>query len=93
MTDLSPCPFCNSTKLKLDYKGVLAGWNGLDERVENHTYSVRCNVCHARGPAFGGKVIPHRRHPDSMALPGWATTDEKLKASAVEGWNCRENPQ
>lgn len=38
MNDLKPCPFCGGTKLKIDRKSRLAGWNGLDMRVEMHTY-------------------------------------------------------
>ena len=88
MTDLKPCPFCGGTKLKIDRKSRLAGWNGLDMRVEMHTYSVRCNTCHARGGAVGGRVIddPWTR---CTQLPDWATTDKALEAKAIEAWNRR----
>lgn len=89
MSELKPCPFCGSTKLKIESKQKLGGYNGLDMRVENRTYSVRCNVCHARGGAVGGKVIPeHRLRPD-LPLPTYATTDESLKNRAIEAWNRR----
>lgn len=93
MVKLKPCPFCGSNKLKIERKSRFAGWNGLDQRVENHTYSVRCNVCHARGPSSGDRVIPGftKRLYDEIELeyPNWATTDEALKNGAVEKWNKR----
>lgn len=88
MAELKPCPFCGGTKLKIDRKSRLAGWNGLDKRVEMHTYSVRCNTCHARGGAVGGRVMndPWTR---CAQLPDWATTDKSLEAKATEAWNRR----
>lgn len=86
MAELKPCPFCGGTKLKVERKSRLAGWNGLDMRVEMHTYSVRCNTCHARGGAVGGRVMndPWTR---CAQLPDWATTDKALEAKAIEAWN------
>lgn len=88
MNDLKPCPFCCGTKLKVERKSRLAGWNGLDMRVEMHTYSVRCNTCHARGGAVGGRVMndPWTR---CAQLPDWTTTDKALEAKAIEAWNRR----
>lgn len=88
MNDLKPCPFCGGTKLKIDRKSRLAGRNGLDMRVEMHTYSVRCNTCHARGGAAGGRVIytPWTR---CAPPPDWATTDKALEEKAIEAWNKR----
>ena len=88
MDKLKPCPFCGGTKLKIERKSRLAGWNGLDMRVEMHTYSVRCNTCHARGGAVGGRVMndPWTR---CAQLPDWATTDKTLEAKAIEAWNRR----
>lgn len=85
--ELKPCPFCGSTKLKVDRKSKLVGHNGLDERVEQRTFSVRCNVCHARGGAVGGKVLGRIRR--GFGVPPWATTDEELEKRAVEAWNRR----
>lgn len=84
---LEPCPHCGGSKLKIDKKSRYAGFNGLEDRVDYHTFSVRCNGCHARGPAAGGKVISRIRH--SAELPSWATTDEKLEARAIAAWNRR----
>ena len=88
MSELQPCPFCGGTKLKMVRKSRLAGWNGLDMRVEMHTFSVRCNTCHARGGTAGGRVIytPWTR---CAQPPDWATTDKTLEAKAINAWNRR----
>ncbi len=85
--ELKPCPFCGSTKLKIESKHKLAGYNGLDMRVENRTFSVRCNVCHARGGAVGGKVILGRL--GDLKLPSYATTEYEITRKAIEAWNRR----
>lgn len=86
---MKPCPFCGSKKLKLESKSSLAGWTGIDARVVRDTYSVRCNVCHARGGAVGGKVIKSRLDVYRDNMPEWAVTSEELKQRAVESWNRR----
>ena len=90
-TELKPCPFCGSSKLKVDRKSTFSGYNGADQRVEQHTYSVRCNVCHARGSTVGGKVIPGFKLfcMGEYPLPDWATTDDVLEAKAIMAWNRR----
>ena len=88
MPELKPCPFCGSTKLKIESKSVLAGYNGLDQRVERTTYSVRCNVCHARGGAVSGKTLSLYRFSIAK-LPDWATEDTTIKEKAIETWNRR----
>ena len=88
MCELNRCPFCGGEKLKIEKKSALAGFNGLGERVENHTFSVRCNICHARGGVSGGKVIANR-HFGTRDAPDWATTDEVLKKRAIDAWNRR----
>lgn len=88
---LKACPFCGSEKVKIDTKSVKAGYTGIDELVNQVTASVRCNVCHARGPAVGGKVISGR-HPKislKIPLPEWATTKDALCVEAVRKWNTR----
>lgn len=88
--ELKPCPFCGSTKLKIECKRTLVGHTGLSDRVENHTFSVRCKVCHARGGAAGGKVFtPHIKFKE-YTPPEWSTTEEALSDRAVEAWNRRE---
>lgn len=91
MAELKPCPFCGGTKLKIEQKSTFAGYNGLDHRVERHTYSVRCNICHARGGTVGGKVIQHFHLyvGREIPIPEWATTDDVLQNKAVEAWNRR----
>lgn len=88
---LKPCPFCGSTKIKVDSKSVRVGSNGLDDTVYRNTYSVRCNKCHARGGAVGGKVLSLENYPRDIRydLPSWATTWEELKEKAIKSWNTR----
>lgn len=89
--ELKPCPFCGSAKLKVESKSVLAGYTGLEERVEQITYSVRCNLCHARGGAVGGKVITSLAQ--IRKRPEWATTETELEDRAIEAWNRRANDE
>lgn len=87
---LKPCPFCGSTKLKVESKSVLEGYIEDIARVERMTFSVRCNSCHARGGVAGGRVIASfRLTMTEKDLPEWATTDTKLKEKAIEAWNRR----
>ena len=88
-SELKPCPFCGSTKLKIESKTRFAGYTGIDARVEQDTYSVRCNVCHARGGATSGKVIKSHMDIYSCKMPQWATTSDALKEKAIEAWNRR----
>lgn len=89
MAELKPCPFCGSTKLKLDSKSTKAGYTGIDALVEQETHSVRCNVCHARGSACGGKVIHSHIDVYKDNMPIWASTSEELRVKAIEAWNRR----
>lgn len=82
------CSECGGKKLKIERKSRLAGWDGLDMRVEMHTFSVRCNTCHARGGVAGGHVMNDPRIRCAQ-LPDWATTDKILEAKAIEAWNRR----
>ena len=86
---LLPCPFCGTGKLKVESKSSLYGHFAGLGRVENHTFSVRCNACHARGGSAGGKVSGSLH--TNVEMPKWLTTDEVLKERAVEAWNRRSN--
>ena len=88
-TEMKPCPFCGSTKLKIDSKQTKAGYTGIDALVLRETYSIRCNVCHARGGAVGGKVIHSHYDVYRNNMPEWASTKEELKQKAIEAWNRR----
>lgn len=96
MDKLEKCPFCGEEKrLKLVCKSTLEGFNGLELRVERHTWSVRCQVCKARGGTAGGKVIPYF---DFFIMPyenkgyaPWQTDDETLRQKAISAWNRRAN--
>lgn len=92
MTELKPCPFCGSTKLKIESKGKNVGWTGIDARVDFHTYSIRCNVCHARGGTAGGKVITSHLYIYRDNMPSWAITREELRQKAIEAWDRRYTP-
>lgn len=88
--ELKPCPFCGGDKLKIDSKTKLFGFNGLEDRIEYHTFSVRCNKCHARGGAIGGKVNTAKR----KGFEKFFTTDYELKQKAIVFWNKRaDNPE
>lgn len=85
---LLPCPYCGGTALKIDSRSKEAGYCGYDDsRVDNVTYSVRCNKCHARGPSSGGKVVVGLDAP-----PPWAHTRKELEIGAVKKWNTRPAP-
>lgn len=89
MNELKPCPFCGSTKLKIDSKRKNAERTRINAQVESMTYSVRCNVCHARGGTAGGLVIQGNLLAYVDSMPEWATTEDALKDSAIELWNNR----
>ncbi len=88
---LRKCPFCGSKKLKIQGTQRKIGATGTDETVTRETYSVRCNVCHARGGAVSGKVILTRLRLRESELPNWASSRESLKEKAVKAWNRRTN--
>ena len=85
---LLPCPYCGGTSLKIDSRSKEAGYCGYDDRrVDNITYSVRCNKCHARGASAGGKVVVGLDAP-----PHWAHTRKELEKGAIKNWNTRLDP-
>ena len=90
MSELLPCPFCGSDSLKIESKTTKVGWTGIEARVESKTFSVRCNKCHSRGGAVGGKVIVSRLDAYKNNMPCWTTTKEDLKGKAIDLWNTRK---
>lgn len=88
---MKPCPFCGSKKVKIQGTQRKIGVTGTDEPVARETYSVRCNVCHARGGAVGGKVILTRLRLRESELPNWASSRESLQENAIKAWNRRTN--
>lgn len=87
MSELKRCPFCGSTKLKVEKKAKRAGYTGLDIPVDVVVCSVRCNVCHARGGTAGGKVLKYT--VGALPLPEWSKTLDELYEQAIAAWNRR----
>ena len=73
LQELKPCPFCGSTKLKVESKH-----NGTHYYSGTHTATVRCNKCHARGSTASCKVEK-----------GKYSADELTKQRAIDLWNRR----
>ena len=72
-SEISPCPFCGNTKLKVESKH-----NGKWHNDGTHSASVRCPKCHARGPTASCKVSESK-----------CGADEVTKQWAIEFWNER----
>ena len=85
---LKPCPFCGSTKLKIEHKSSPPSKH-YHNRVRHYTYSVRCNVCFARGGAVGGDVLEMNTTTLDIFEP--CVTKEDLIKQAVDNWNTRCN--
>ena len=83
------CPYCKSNQVRIDYKQITVGINGLDMPVKRYTYSGRCNKCHARGPAVGGRVVIGIGKIDGIKRPSWATSTKELEYKARLAWNTR----
>lgn len=71
----NPCPFCGSTKLKVESKH-----HGTHYYTGTYSATVRCSKCHARGPTASCKVEKGKYH-----------ADEATKQKAIELWNERAN--
>ena len=71
--DIKSCPFCKKNKTKVERKSGPGGFNVV--------LSVRCNVCHARGPTVSGHIKRDAKI-DAEKL-------EKLTEKAIELWNNR----
>ena len=71
------CPFCGSDKLSIVHKNCAKKKPWL--RWTEMTFSVRCNVCHARGPAFSKFIYDEEK---TKAI-------EEAETAACEKWNMR----
>ena len=87
---LKPCPFCGSTKLKIEHKSSPPS-KRYHNRVRHCTYSVRCNCCFARGGAVGGDVLVMNTVTYDVFEP--CVTKEELIQQAVDNWNMRYNDE
>ena len=77
---IKECPFCGKTKLKIDArKGKFNYING--EKYIYYTASVRCNCCHARGPAVSKKFLEKSTSQ--------VTILNALSEEAYNAWNNR----
>lgn len=74
-----PCPFCGSTKLKVDQKtSSNTKWNPETGRCNKLVVvTVRCNKCHTRGPTV------------SMYAGWYDRPVQTLNNAAIEAWNRR----
>lgn len=84
---LDACPFCGSTKLKVEKKSRPFGITGLDVPVNNVSCSVRCNRCYARGPIASGRVLAYSIR--GLPQPSWSATISELNEQAKTMWNQR----
>lgn len=79
LSELKPCPFCGSTKLKIDQKtSSNAKWNKEAKKCYKLVVvTVRCNKCHTRGPTV------------SMYAGWYDRPIEVLEEEAKKVWNDR----
>lgn len=97
---LKPCPFCGSTKLKINQKSTKH--NGEKAYVA----SIRCNVCHARGGAVTNITSPYVVKGDAEAevVSKWNSRAITSKENVAAKWeicsdgyypfcsNCKQEP-
>lgn len=88
MNEIKNCPFCSSNKLKVEKKKRSSRYH-INGNLDNYTASVRCNVCHARGPAISGWVRNRRFVNENEWLPDEMYVEE-LEHLAIEAWNTRK---
>lgn len=72
------CPFCGRSRLKVDSKKNSNFRYVNGKREDCHTVSMRCNVCHARGPSVS----------IYLARGQYNAADLMLDA-AINAWNSR----
>ena len=93
MDKLKPCPFCGSTKIRMEKKKGRTFVNGLDQPVEQHKWYAQFTRCKARGSIASGKVNLYYNYAISQEtrdkFPEWQTTDDEIRRIAVVLWNVR----
>lgn len=84
--ELKPCPFCGGKKLKIESKKGEIHYREKDGMYpwQNVKYSVRCNVCHARGGVVSAAVPTDR-------LGKYSNKVYEVMEKAIKAWNRRVN--
>ena len=87
MDELKPCPFCGSTKVKVDGTVKSTAFT-INHGLDVVRYSVRCNKCHARGSVCSGytRNAIYTLSEYGKKLLG---SGEQIKSRAIEAWNRR----
>lgn len=85
-TELKPCPFCGSNKLKLESKNGRIHYHEKDgmRQWQNVVFSVRCNSCHARGSTTSADLPTMGMYGDLV------TKKNNAIERAIEAWNTRK---
>ena len=89
--EMLPCN-CGSEKLKVDKTSGIIKRLSPVSRIEYRKYSVRCNVCHARGPVVSGIVFPSEfkgKIPERIKKD--VRTEEELEREAKRAWNAHDS--
>lgn len=78
-TELKPCPFCGSTKIKYSTK--------INQRGRNSQYHAcyYCNTCHC----YGARVLSQHVDTDNYATRRDMEMSEMLQNAARDAWNKR----
>ena len=80
---LRKCPICGGEKLKIESKTKDIPYR----HVRQHTLSVRCNKCHARGGTVSGEI---GNYSFGTPVSEKHTTLKELEEKAIEAWNNRK---
>ncbi len=81
MSEIKPCPFCGSKQVKVDAQRRNLRYYGC----RYYKYSVRCNICYARGSLVGGYVKMGENIKNGLNY----TTTTELRLKAIDAWNNR----
>lgn len=75
--NMIPCPFCGKTKFSVDCKSAIHNIGYYQ------TYSVRCNLCHARGGSVSGYTKSYHVGNEPIV------SENELIQKAIAKWNER----